>query len=72
LKTKLALKANTGDSYTIAQSDTNYLLKADKTTSYLKTEIDTFLNAKANTGVSYTIAQSDTNLLLRADKTTSY
>ena len=57
-------------SYTPTLAD--LILKADKSTSYLKTEIDGFLNGKANTGVSYTIAQSDANYLLKADKSNSY
>ena len=41
--TALALNANTGVSYTIAQSDAHFSLEADQATTYTKTETDTAL-----------------------------
>ena len=59
--------------------DTNLALKADKTTTYTKTETDTSLTLKANLAYVDTnlalksnITYVDTNLALKADKSTTY
>ena len=47
-------------------------LKADKTTTYSKTDVDTKLSAKADTATTYSKTDVDTKLSAKADTATTY
>ena len=63
-------KADVGDSYTKAEDDSLLELKADKSTTYTKTEVDELLEDKADVGDSYTKAEDDALLDGKVDKET--
>jgi len=46
--------------------------KADQSTTYTKTEVDTSLNLKSDKTTTYTKTEVDTSLNLKSDKTTTY
>ena len=47
-------------------------LKADKSTTYTKTEVDSALELKADKSTTYTKTEVDTALALKSDKSTTY
>lgn len=66
--TAVSLAGYATESYVTGITDT----KADKSTTYTKTEVDTELAKKADQATTYTKTEVDTELAKKADKDTTY